>query len=228
MKSTKLYQKLAKNETPEFEFVIYLAGPFFNDEQRALVKNIETLLASIKPTLKVFSPSRDGTVCPPDATREVRKKAYESNVLNVRDADLVVALIDDKDTGTVYEMGMAAAIGVPILAYAKSSSHKLNLMLAEGFQCYAKDHDMIRKFIDAVVKVKLDTFNGHQTIRTKSQKLDKDIIAWKEGVAKENSEYQFIRDALVKESESMIDATEKNMEALRTFQDETIFNGEIE
>ena len=86
--------------------MIYIAAPFFNEEQIRIVKQIETLFECEK--LKYFSP-RKHTVTLKNLTPEEREKAapdvFESNIYGLDRSNFVIACTDDKDIGTAWEMG---------------------------------------------------------------------------------------------------------------------------
>lgn len=71
---------------------IYLAGPFFNSESKAVLNTILLLLEKLGHT--VWVPMRDGITCPPDADREMRLKVFQLNCEQLHWADCVVALLD--------------------------------------------------------------------------------------------------------------------------------------
>jgi len=122
---------------------IYIASPFFNEEQIAFVKKIEDELESI--TLDFYSPRLDGILM--NMTSEERaqskRKIYDNNVKNIIDCDIMVAVIDDRDQGTVFEMGYAAAIRKQIITIT-NKDYDVNIMLAESVYAHLKEfHDLI-------------------------------------------------------------------------------------
>ncbi len=82
---------------------IYLAGPFFNDAQRSLIRNLEKTLETIG--YEVWSPSRDGIALRPDASNEDQKKVFDMNYHAINTCDMMVAVLEPNDT-----RGMDAAI----------------------------------------------------------------------------------------------------------------------
>jgi nucleoside 2-deoxyribosyltransferase len=90
---------------------IYLAGPFFNDKQIETISRIEQEFD--KYGFDYFSPRKSGGVIshlsPEDRTKE-SKKIYDSNVSAMIDANILFAIVDGRDTGTVYEMGYFRAL----------------------------------------------------------------------------------------------------------------------
>mgnify|MGYP003114569066 FL=1 len=90
---------------------IYLAGPFFNDKQIATIEAIENEFD--KYGFDYFSPRKSGGVIShlslEDRTKE-SKKIYDSNVSEMIKANVIFAIVDGRDAGTVYEMGYFRAL----------------------------------------------------------------------------------------------------------------------
>lgn len=126
---------------------IYLASPFFTEEQRAWLDKLEPAVKKIAARMDenvthikhdMFSP-RHRTYVPPDADHDDRWHAFHKNLVAIRDAVLVIARIDDFDPGTIFEMGAAWAYGIPIIAYTTLEKGRgLNLMLAEACDSFAR------------------------------------------------------------------------------------------
>ena len=85
---------------------VYLAGPFFNLQQRWLV---DVVHASLAPG--VWAPSHEVGA----GGLEVAKLDLDGLEL----CDSVLALLDDNDQGTVFEVGWATKMGVPVVMYAE-------------------------------------------------------------------------------------------------------------
>ena len=100
---------------------IYLASPFFNDFQREVVRALENVLGEIVgPDGQVFSPSRDGVkLVMGESTWEDRKGVFEANCYNIDDSDVVVAVLDGYDTGTMWEVGRATRLNIPVITISK-------------------------------------------------------------------------------------------------------------
>lgn len=109
---------------------IYLAAPFFNEEQKELCSFIEGLAT---PLLPIYSPRLDGGVLTPDASNEERKAIFDSNCLAIDMSAWMLAVIDNFDTGTIWEMGYAHP-RVQTLAYSDVAGRGLNVMLAGSAQ----------------------------------------------------------------------------------------------
>jgi nucleoside 2-deoxyribosyltransferase len=88
---------------------VYIASPFFNPIQLERVKWIEETLDELG--INFFSPRSFGTLqgMTIEEKRISSKKIYNSNVDNIKDCNVFLAVLDDKDTGTIFELGYAAA-----------------------------------------------------------------------------------------------------------------------
>jgi len=88
---------------------VYIASPFFNPEQLELVKEIETLLD--RNSIDYFSPRSFGVI--KDMTQEEKKnrmeEIYNSNISNIDNCNVMIAVVDWPDTGTMFELGYMAA-----------------------------------------------------------------------------------------------------------------------
>ena len=85
---------------------VYFAGPWFDDRALYLYNNVRFVLKKFS-NLKVYFPQEHTAITP--------KKTFRDNVKNIQEADLVIALIDRKDTGTAWEIGLAQGLGKKIL-----------------------------------------------------------------------------------------------------------------
>jgi len=110
---------------------VYIAAPFFNNDQLRVVKNIELELDIAN--IKYYSPRSEGIL--KDMTPEQRKERmsylFQQNVKHLNLCSHLLAVIDNYDTGTVWEMGYAYAKGSEILTYT-NYHHGINVMLNES------------------------------------------------------------------------------------------------
>ena len=116
--------------TPE-EQKIYVAGPFFNEEQVKIIETIEKLLGINE--VEFYSPRHDGVLgeMSPEEQKENRKRIFNLNCQKMDESNLMIACVDFKDTGTIWEMGYFFASNKPLIMYARDLS-KINVMLAES------------------------------------------------------------------------------------------------
>lgn len=118
--------------------MIYIAAPFFNEKQVDFVREIENILDDYD--MEYFSPRSFGII--QDLTEKQKaeriKKIYECNVEKLCEADTVIAVIDDLDTGTIWEMGYATATNLDIISIS-NHDYGLNVMLANSVRAHLKE-----------------------------------------------------------------------------------------
>ncbi|HJJ48128.1 MAG TPA: nucleoside 2-deoxyribosyltransferase [Methanocorpusculum sp.] len=112
---------------------VYLAAPLFSEAERAFNLKVAETLKRLH--FEVHLPQAL------DDTKEARgmqreKIIYQSNLAALKEADIVVGVIDgaDADSGTAWEMGYAAACGKRVIALRTdfrrfSGNEAVNLML---------------------------------------------------------------------------------------------------
>lgn len=116
---------------------LYLAGPWFTPESSAFYDAVMAIEKNVRKNsnFKVFYPREVNCKTP--------EETFNNNVKNIDDADVVVAIVCEKDVGTAWEIGMAYALGkdVYLLGYDDSTflSHT-NLMLAFTGKCFTIDN----------------------------------------------------------------------------------------
>jgi len=131
------FPEIPAQDVAEFSrYRIYLAAPLFSEAERTYNTSIAELLRSY--CYEVFLPQESGD------NKAVRDKSehaqiYRRNRRAIRDADMVVAIIDgaDADSGTSWEMGYAAGLKKTVIAlrtdFRMAGSHeRVNLMLEQA------------------------------------------------------------------------------------------------
>lgn len=108
---------------------VYLAGPFFSLAQLWLIEQARCdLLAA---GLKVFSPYHD-------VGHGSAEDVVPLDLEGINDADLIFAVGDGMDPGTVYEIGYARAKGKPVVVYCENESDENKKMMG-GSDCLLCD-----------------------------------------------------------------------------------------
>lgn len=112
---------------------IYLASPFFTEAQSKREKLVFDSLNKNNTVNNVFRPSA------PEyeesfGTDEWKHKVYESDILGIKNSDIVVSIANFQcinneiilDSGTAVEIGYAKALGKPILLIYFVEDNKTN------------------------------------------------------------------------------------------------------
>jgi nucleoside 2-deoxyribosyltransferase len=104
----------------------YIAGPLFNDAEKAFNLKVDVLLQSLG--IQTYLPQRDGGESirlikqgqPPEL---IRRQLFELDVSEIRACDLFIAILDGRvpDEGTCVELGMAFILGKICIGYQTDS-----------------------------------------------------------------------------------------------------------
>lgn len=110
---------------------IYFAGGWFNPQQEEEHSRIGAFLER-QNYLSVFNPRTAGGDFKPGKETDHMTHVLFNNCKVINEADLIVAITDYKDMGTLWECGYAYAKNKPIIYYCETLGDKpFNLMLAK-------------------------------------------------------------------------------------------------
>ena len=142
------FPDIPAQDVSEFsKYRIYLAAPLFSEAERTYNSAIAELLRS--HYYEVYLPQETGD---DHAVRDKKDYAriYRCNKRAVRDADIVVAIIDgaDADSGTAWEMGYAAGLRKTVIAlrtdFRRAGSHeRVNLMLEQEARVVTSRNELL-------------------------------------------------------------------------------------
>jgi nucleoside 2-deoxyribosyltransferase len=150
---------------------IYIAGPFFNDDQLFVIETIEGILDA--NNVGYYSPRKDGVL--KNMTKEERfkemKKIYEKNILMIRDCSGMIAVIEGesgkRDTGTVFEVGYAVSLRnhanmeKSIITFSRESGAN-SVMLSESADVHINGFSNLEKCVKDIfnfgMQVAIDGF----------------------------------------------------------------------
>lgn len=111
--------------------MIYIAAPFFNEEQIKRVERVEILLESLGKDY--FSPRKESNLLFLKDKSSKGKETFELNIKKLKKATSVVVITNDKDTGTLFEAGFAFSLKKLIYyLYETSEKGNFNIMLAHS------------------------------------------------------------------------------------------------
>jgi len=126
----------ALDVAPFSQYRVYLAAPLFSEPERAY--NLLVAGQMRDNFFDVFLPQEAGDDSD-TRNKEEQVRIFSENLRALKNADIIVAIIDgaDADSGTAWEMGYAFAHGKQVIAlrtdFRRSGNHeKVNLMLEES------------------------------------------------------------------------------------------------
>lgn len=142
---------------------IYLAGPFFSEDQTKRLNLVRDLLAENPSVGFIYEPAvnqqqeiveKYGSIENAMHEQEWQSATYRADTQAIQQADAIVAVLDFDyesgnllpDPGTVYEIGFAQALGKPIILVQATDvgDDPLNLMLTQ-YTAYFDQNDILGK-----------------------------------------------------------------------------------
>ncbi|TPR13814.1 nucleoside 2-deoxyribosyltransferase [Apilactobacillus timberlakei] len=128
---------------------LYLASPFFDDEQIDRISRIETALAKNNTVNSVFSPRKSEVKDCEVGTKQWSKKVFKLDTDEIKKADAIIAIIDyvedNVDSGTAFEIGYAKAINKPIIIFHEKDNN-VNLMLSNSSIAYLTKVEEVKNY----------------------------------------------------------------------------------
>lgn len=106
----------------------YIASPFFNDMQIARVESVKAILDSLN--IGYFSP-KDESNLKFKGDSASGMEVFRQNIAEISKCDIVVVVTNDKDTGTLFEAGLAYGMHKSIF-YVYDGGDSFNLMLSNS------------------------------------------------------------------------------------------------
>ncbi len=140
---------------------VYFASPWFNQEQAEREERVKGRLRELG--FDVWSP-KENCVCPPNASEEIQLKAFNDNCRNIAGCNIVFAITDGKDMGTIWEAGFAYGYSclkrafndkpIIIVYYCETlgPNGKFNLMLAKSGNIVITNYEDLDKLPDLINK----------------------------------------------------------------------------
>lgn len=125
---------------------VYLASPFFNDEQ---IKHMETVRDILrKKGLDVFVPNEHQNSHLEFGGLAWREATFTSDVNGIDTADVVVAVINEgnySDSGTAWEIGYSWAKGIPVVL-VNVTGETINLMIADSLHALVTSYEELEQY----------------------------------------------------------------------------------
>lgn len=143
--------------------MIYIAGPFSTEQERASLEKMITLVRKRYPLEDLYIPmdfkvegdfqKLDGTWNLPN--HEWAKKVYEADVEHLLSSRMVFAMYCGRihSSGSIWEIGYACGKEIPVILYIpKWASNEMSLMVLNGVYGYIDENSMIYPFTPKLLK----------------------------------------------------------------------------
>lgn len=113
---------------PKTDARVYLAGPFFTTAQQWFVDEVRSSFQDLG--FAVFSPIHEVGEGPPN-------EVGPADIFALEESQLVFAIVDGLDAGTLFEIGYARSRNIPVVCLAESvESKSLTMLLGSGCEVY--------------------------------------------------------------------------------------------
>lgn len=122
----ELQKRKEKENWQSKKVIVYLAGPFFSEQEINWVNYIKNILES--RNIKVLSPLHDNGIIKYNSDNNERKRIFNLDIKSMESSDVIIALLDHDDTGTCFEIGYAFERNIPIIGYRTSKEHLNNMI----------------------------------------------------------------------------------------------------
>ena len=139
---------------------VYIAGPFFNNVQMSLIQAIEKKFDDSE--IKYFSPRSFGSLGEMGTQERLDniQSVYTENIRQIENSMVMLAVIDDNDVGTVFEMGYAACLKAPFprrkIVTMSDQGYGMNIMLRECVDAHLHGMENVAECIWLALENKLD------------------------------------------------------------------------
>lgn len=139
---------------------VYFASPWFNPDQAEREERVKGRLRELG--FNVWSP-KDNCVYSPIADEETRQEIFRDNTYNIETCDILFAITDGKDMGTIWEAGFASGINymmesadkhIVIVYYCETlgPNGQFNLMLAQSGDIVITSFEDLNKLLSLIQK----------------------------------------------------------------------------
>lgn len=137
---------------------VYIASPFFNEEQIERVKKIENILK--ENNLEYFSP-RCESIQGAHETSIGRKAIFSNDEKAMRQCDFAIVVTNDKDMGTIFEAGYLFAKDKKVIyLFENDENLSVNLMLSQSAHSICTTMEQLKELIETKQYCKISVNSG--------------------------------------------------------------------
>lgn len=146
---------------------VYFASPWFTPEQEEREERLKAKLRSLG--FNVHSPKEEA-VCGAISDEGTRQRIFQGNIRAINDCNIVFAITDGKDMGTIWEAGYAYGVNryheseepIKIVYYCETLGNGLfNLMLAQSGDIVITKFEDVDKLPELLAGGERVAYAGH-------------------------------------------------------------------
>lgn len=129
---------------------VYLAGPFFDDQQIRLITEVEKALTANTSVKKFFSPRKGSSDQANDiGSARWAKATFQEDIQQINQCEVMVAILDyphaNPDSGTAFEIGYAYAHSVPVILI-QVQENPVNIMISQAAIAYLTSIQQLKQY----------------------------------------------------------------------------------
>lgn len=144
---------------------VYFASPWFNAEQAEREERVKGKLRELG--FNVWSPKENSSLSP-ITDPAIRQRIFSANVEHIKASQIIFAITDGKDMGTIWEAGFANGYNegrkdkIIIVYYCETlgPNGQFNLMLAESGNVVITKFEDMGKLPELIIKEKEMKYAG--------------------------------------------------------------------
>lgn len=125
---------------------IYLASPFFNEDEIERMERVLTILRN--KGLDVFAPYEHQNKHLEFGSKEWRDATFRGDMQAIYDCDVIVAIVSQgnfSDSGTAFEIGTGYILEKD-LVIVNLSDKEVNLMIADSLDAYISSYEELEQY----------------------------------------------------------------------------------
>ena len=140
-----------ENKENKHLYQVYIASPFFNEEQIERLNRVREVVENFG-YFKIWDVYHNGIIID-EKNKFLREEAFKENLRQIRKSDILIAITDDKDMGTIFELGYGYNYCEIIIGYAETlGEKKFNLMLAQSCSAIAKNIQDLKEILKRILE----------------------------------------------------------------------------
>lgn len=143
---------------------VYLASPFFNEEENNVYHNVINILRSQKD-IDLFVPKEHTIPNAWDLSNRVwAESVFAVDILGIQKADVVVVLNFGmySDSGTAWECGYAYALGKKVVNVCIGYDKDFSLMMLNGCDTVVPLSDLDHWLLEEIIEGNLTYIEGYE------------------------------------------------------------------